>query len=147
MNKKVLVIEDDEIILEFVKLLLQQKDFAVIAVNNGQDGLAMAHMHHPDLIMSDLHMAGGDGLYVLRAVREAPDTADIPFVLVTADLNPEARQRCYAMGATQVFLKPFDPDLLVDSIGKLLAASTQHATREENVPVSGAVRAGNIPVE
>jgi len=138
MNKTIVVIEDNEVILEFIQLLLQQNDFIVIAVNNGRDGLAMVRQHRPDLIMSDLHMAGGDGLYVLRAVRADPGTTDIPFVLVTADLDPAARQHCYALGATRVFLKPFDPDVLVDTIGKLLVGTQHAAGGTQRARISGA---------
>lgn len=147
MSKRIVVIEDDEIILEFIELLLQQKDFTVVIASNGKDGLAMVRQHKPDLIMSDLHMAGGDGLFVLRSVREDPGTAHIPFVLVTADLDPEAQQRCYAMGATRVFLKPFDPDLLVEAIENLLVARVRHAVEERTMPVARAVEARNATVE
>ncbi len=135
MGKKVLVIEDDDIIREFVIMLLQEREYAVIAADNGSDGLQMAQQQIPDLIMSDLHMAGGDGLLVLNSVRKDPRTAEVPFVLVTADLNPEARQRCYAMGADQVFLKPFDPDKLVDTIGQLLAEHVATVAVDETIPI------------
>ncbi len=65
-------------------------------------------------------------------------------MLVTADLNPEARQRCYAMGADQVFLKPFDPDKLVDTIAQLLAEHGASAAVEETIPVGQGTRAEKV---
>lgn len=133
MDNKVLVIEDDAVILEFIELLLQQRDFEVVGVDNGNEGIRLAQQYSPNIILSDLNMPGGDGLSVLRSVRGSPHTQDIPFILVTASLSPEARAHCFALGADQVVLKPFDPDALVDLLAKTLNKARASAMRSPEV--------------
>jgi CheY-like chemotaxis protein len=121
MSKTVLVIEDDEMVLECITMLLQEQQLDVHAANNGLDGVALAQVVAPDLIMSDLVMEGYDGLQVLQAVRANPATARTPFVLITATADTDLQQRCYAMGVDQLLLKPFDPDRMVQMVTELLA--------------------------
>lgn len=123
-SKTVLVVEDDEMVLECIILLLQQRQLNVISANNGHDGAALAHACTPDLIVSDLNMDGYDGLQVLRSVREDPGTATVPFVLITATADSDVKQKSYSLGADQLLLKPFDPERLIDTVCGLLAEAS-----------------------
>src|SRR3954465_7288291 len=80
----VLVIDDQENIIEFIKLGLKYEGFLVESAADGQQGLATAQRVNPDLIILDLMLPGIDGLEVCRRLRNNPTTQDIPILMLTA---------------------------------------------------------------
>ncbi|MEG4037463.1 response regulator [Microcoleus sp. S36b_A4] len=81
--KKILVIEDDNLIRETVLELLESRGFEAVGAENGQVGIQLA-AQIPDLILSDVIMPELDGFEVFAAVRSHPATASIPFIFMTA---------------------------------------------------------------
>ncbi|MEG5041354.1 MULTISPECIES: response regulator [unclassified Microcoleus] len=80
--KKILVIEDDDLIRETVLELLQSRGFEAVGAENGKVGIQLA-AEIPDLILSDVMMPELDGIEVFAAVRSHPATASIPFIFMT----------------------------------------------------------------
>src|SRR6266568_6850291 len=80
----VLVIDDEENIIELIKLGLKYEGFQVEAANDGPDGLAAAQRIDPNVIILDLMLPGMDGLEVMRQLRMNPTTRDIPVLMLTA---------------------------------------------------------------
>jgi len=80
---------------------------------DGESGLAMVSEHRPDLVLLDLHLPGRHGEEVLDAIRNTPEIAATPVVIVTADLTPGIERRLSQAGATDFMSKPVD-------IGRLL---------------------------
>ncbi len=87
----VLVIDDEENIIELIKLGLKYEGFQVEAAPDGPQGLAAAQRLNPNLIILDLMLPGMDGLEVCRRLRGNPTTRDIPILMVTA--KDEVRDR------------------------------------------------------
>ena len=87
----VLVIDDDENIIELIKLGLKYEGFQVESTSSGLDGLAASQRLNPDLIILDLMLPEIDGLEVARRLRENPTTRDIPILMLTA--KDEVRDR------------------------------------------------------
>ncbi|MEG4273865.1 MULTISPECIES: response regulator [unclassified Microcoleus] len=81
--KKILVIEDDNLIRETVLELLESRGFEAVGAENGQVGIELA-AEIPDLILSDVMMPELNGFEVFAAVRSHPATASIPFIFMTA---------------------------------------------------------------
>ncbi|MBD0313465.1 MAG: response regulator, partial [Microcoleus sp. T3-bin5] len=82
--KKILVIEDEQLLQENIMELLDAENFEVFGAGDGKVGLKLAQQHLPDLIICDVMMPELDGYGVLRALRQNPATATIPFMFLTA---------------------------------------------------------------
>src|SRR5713101_8016558 len=107
---KVLVIDDTENIVEFIKLGLKYEGFQVEVAADGPQGLAAAQRINPDLVILDLMLPGMDGLEVCRRLRSNPITQNIAILMLTA--KDEVRDRITGLdtGADDYLVKPFDFD-------------------------------------
>jgi CheY-like chemotaxis protein len=101
----ILVIDDEPIILNNLTLLLELENFNVIASIEGKDALNLLHDEPVHLILCDMLMVPMDGFEILRAIRQNPATAAIPFVFVTGMRYSMAEAR--AMGVSGYLVKPF----------------------------------------
>jgi two-component system, sensor histidine kinase and response regulator len=112
----ILLIEDAYEVRESVAAVLRFYDFDVLTAADGRNGLQLARQHVPDVIISDILMPGMDGYGLLRAVREAPETATIPVILLTAmDERADMRQGM-TLGADDYLTKPFEKHELLSAI-------------------------------
>lgn len=116
MADKVLVIDDDEDVLLFISILLQQSGFAVLKAKAAREGLRLAQEQKPDLVLLDIMMPDLDGWEVSRRLREA---SDVPIVFVTARTSAEDRRKGMEIGDDYV-VKPFDAYDLVARIREQL---------------------------
>jgi two-component system, sensor histidine kinase and response regulator len=113
MAKKILMIEDDPIILKQTIHILKLEGFDALGADNGLTGLQLAQQHIPDLILSDISMPGMDGRQLLIEIRNDPRTTAIPFVFLTAQSNMSDLRLGMEMGADDYLTKPFSiPDLI-----------------------------------
>ena len=78
----------------------------------------MARNDKPDLIILDIMIPGGGGFAVAERLRQAPDTRDIPFLVLTG--IPGTEEKAYQAGAASYFKKPYNPEELLDAIKKVL---------------------------
>ena len=117
---KVLVIDDAENIVEFIKLGLKYEGFQVEAAADGPEGLAAAQRIDPDLVILDLMLPGMDGLEVCRRLRENPTTQDVPILMLTAKDEVHDRVAGLETGADDYLTKPFSFDELVARIHAVL---------------------------
>lgn len=119
MGTRLVVVEDDEIILEFLEMVFATETMEVIRARDGQHGVEATARFEPDAVVCDLHMAGMTGFDVLRHIRSHPSLADTPVVIITADQDPVLKRQCMDQGANAFVLKPFDPDALLDTLRRL----------------------------
>jgi len=114
--KKILIIEDDLVLLQMITKALRLNGFETIEAENGRAGVQLANIYVPDLVLSDVKMQGFDGFATLAALRYQPRTEAIPVVLMTG--NPDESGRGFAMelGAADYITKPFTVPGLVASI-------------------------------
>lgn len=113
---KILVIEDERIIRENILELLETEDFEVFGAENGKVGIALALENKPDLIVCDVMMPEIDGYGVLKALREQPSTATIPFIFLTALADKSDTRRGMELGADDYLTKPCTPAQLLAAI-------------------------------
>ena len=108
--KKVLVIDDDEMIQEVVKNCLEDlAGWDVVMANSGWEGLTKVVEEKPDAIVLDMMMPGMDGLTFLQQLRADSETQAIPVVLLTAKLEFTDPQRVAKLGVIGAISKPFYP--------------------------------------
>lgn len=102
---KVLLIEDEPEVLELYRLKLTLDDYDVVTATNGQEGLDKAAAEKPELIFLDIKMPGMDGFDVLKHLRGAEATKDIP-VIILSNFDEEAMvEKGLALGANEYLIK------------------------------------------
>ena len=127
--KKILVIEDEEIIRENILKLLKAEGFDVTGAENGAQGLNAAVSNLPDVIICDVMMPELDGYGVLMALRSNPVTATLPFVFLTGKAERSEMRQGMELGADDYLTKPFTKAELVGAIASRL--KKQEAVAEQ----------------
>ncbi|NUM45058.1 MAG: response regulator transcription factor [Anaerolineales bacterium] len=110
MSTRILVIEDDEAILRFLRRGLAYEGYIVDTATDGQSGLALARDHPPDLVVLDWMLPGLDGLEVCRRLRAG---GPVPILMLTAKDTIHDRVQGLDAGADDYMVKPFDLDELL----------------------------------
>lgn len=118
---KILIAEDDQDIRELVVLTLQFHGFDVVAAEDGAVAVERAKAEPFDLILLDVRMPRMTGYDVCRRLKERESTRDIPIIFLSAKGQETEIQTGIDAGAEQYILKPFAPDVLVDTINEVLA--------------------------
>lgn len=116
MNKKVLIIEDNNDIRENVVEILELANYEVYEANNGKKGVDLAVKNLPDIILCDIMMPELDGYGVLYMLNKNPETATIPFIFLTAKAERVDLRKGMEMGADDYLTKPFDDMDLLNAI-------------------------------
>jgi CheY-like chemotaxis protein len=119
MNPEVLVIDDEWAVSRALAARLEASGFATRLAVNGLDGLAAIEHSRPDAVLLDLRMPDIDGLEVLRRIREDPRHADLPVIMLTANVQDAVRGEALALGARAFFGKPFDHHALVAALRRM----------------------------
>ena len=114
---KILVVEDDAGISEFISLELKHEGFEVVIAETGRKGLAMAESENPDLILLDIMLPEMNGLEVLRRLRK---TSSVPVIIETARGESVDRINGLNEGADDYICKPFEIEELLARINALL---------------------------
>src|SRR5690242_9404606 len=117
----VLVADDDQDILQLVAFRLERAGYKVITVGDGQQALAAAQEHLPDLAVLDVMMPGLNGYEVTRQLRENEATRAIPVILLTARVQEADVSRGFEAGADDYLRKPFSPQELRSRVQAILA--------------------------
>ena len=118
MERTVLIIEDEKLIIVSTQMVLEAAGFRVESAMNGEDGIAKARDLRPDLVLLDIMMPGIDGWETLTRLTRDAATATIPVVIFTAREHSRGHQKSTEMGAADYFRKPFEPDELIELVEK-----------------------------
>ena len=116
----VLVIDDDAANRQLLTVLLRREGIAAICTETGAEGLARARTQLPDLILLDVFLPGEDGFELLAEIKADPDLDRVPVVMFTILGQENGRQRALELGACAYVVKPFDMNLTVTLIRRLL---------------------------
>ena len=116
----VLVIDDDPVILELLRVNFEIEGFDVICATDGEEGLKRAHEHRPDVVISDIMMPRRDGLQLLSDLKGDPGTEDLPVILLSAKAQKAEVQQGLDLGADDYLTKPFDPLELIDRLNAVM---------------------------
>ena len=116
VSRKILLIEDEKELVLGLTTLFKSQGYLIIAAYDSVFGISLAHKEKPDLIILDLGLPAGGGLYVLGNLKNSVETLDIPVLVLTAQEGVDLEEKAKRMGAVAYFHKPFDPELLLDQI-------------------------------
>jgi two-component system response regulator RpaA len=109
----VLVVEDDPQLNQLVGAYAQIAGFEYRKALDGTTGLREAHERAPSAVILDLMLPDIDGFEICKQLKHAPDTEDIPVIIVSAMSSEKDQQRGRDCGAVEYLVKPFDPDQLM----------------------------------
>ncbi|MDR7212252.1 signal transduction histidine kinase/DNA-binding response OmpR family regulator/ligand-binding sensor domain-containing protein [Flavobacterium piscis] len=121
-RKNILIVEDHSVFKAYLFDELK-KHYNVLTADNGIEGLQKAVDHTPDLIITDMMMPEMNGSQLCQSLRTTISTSHIPLIMLTGRASDEARFEGYEAGADAYMVKPFDINLLVLRIKKLLEIS------------------------
>ncbi len=131
-KKKILVIEDDTVLLQNVKEILLEENYFVKTAIEGNQGIYEAINWLPDLIICDIAIPNKDGYQVLETISKNEKTKRIPFIFLTAKVEKDDIRKGMILGADDYIFKPFDiPDLL-NSIKLRLEKYSQVITEQND---------------
>src|SRR2546430_562727 len=111
--KKILIIEDDPNSALALVIRLKAHGFATATATDAISGLSMAIRHHPDLVLLDIAIPGGDGFALAEKLRTHPETKDPRVIFLTANKDPELRQKVMDLGAAGLLEKPYQTEDLL----------------------------------
>jgi CheY-like chemotaxis protein len=105
----VLYVEDNASNLRLVERVLAERGGVRLrTTGHGEQVHGLVRQHRPELVLLDLHLPDVDGEEVLRRLKADPRTAEVPVVVISADVNPEHIERVLAAGAREYLTKPLD---------------------------------------
>jgi CheY-like chemotaxis protein len=116
----VLVIEDYSDTRELLATLLQKRGYRVIEAEDGVEGLLKAGWMYPDLIIMDLSLPEMDGVEAARRIHAQAKLSQIPIFVISAYLTEAVQADVRAVGCTEIFAKPFDPETLLEKVARTL---------------------------
>ena len=119
---RVLVCDDESSFVRLLEINLQRAGYDVITASDGEAALEKAMEERPRLLLIDLLMAGMDGFELVRRIRTTETLAEIPIIVLTADVMDEDHQLVQNAGADEVLTKPVELQSLMKKIGQLTKA-------------------------
>lgn len=122
MKKRVLLIEDNEANRHLATFLLEHAGCEVHHAGDGVRGLELAVALRPALVLLDIQMPEMDGYEVARRLRDNPETAAIPVIVVTSYAQVGDRQRAMSLGVADYLEKPFEPDDFLARVTRILSS-------------------------
>jgi two-component system cell cycle response regulator DivK len=120
MSKLILVVEDQEDNRRIMRDLLTSVSYEVIEAVTGEEGVAAAETHRPDLILMDIQLPGLDGYEATRQIKANPDLEHIPIIVVTSYALSGDDVKAFKAGCNAYVSKPFSPRELLAKIREYL---------------------------
>jgi len=126
-GKRILVVEDEALILAMLTGILEAAGFEVLSARDGADGLARARAEQPDLIILDVMMPRLDGFKVARFLKSDRNYGHIPIIILTAKAGASDAELARQAGADCYLVKPVDADVLIGQVRRLLEGNPEAA--------------------
>jgi len=120
---RILIVEDDPDIVELVAYNLDEEGYETLSALDGQQGIASARQHRPDLIILDIMLPECDGFEVCRTLKADPATAQIPILILSAKSQETDKVVGLELGADDYVTKPFSPRELIARVRAILRRS------------------------
>ncbi|MBL7827564.1 MAG: response regulator transcription factor [Saprospiraceae bacterium] len=124
-QKKILIVDDEPDIIEFLQYNLKKEGYQVVSANDGKQAIAVANEEKPDLIILDIMMPEMDGVETCRQLRSQPEFADTPIAFLTARDEDFSQIAALDAGGDDYVTKPIKPRVLTSRINALLRRSSR----------------------
>ncbi|RJP26654.1 MAG: response regulator [Actinobacteria bacterium] len=125
MTASALVVDDDRLLLRLIELNLGKTGIDVLLAESGREAIRLALEKKPDIILLDIMMPMMDGYEVMRRLKAAHETRDIPVVMLTAKSNPADQRKCEEMGAVAYITKPFNLERLRGTVRRIIREASE----------------------
>ena len=122
MGKKVLIVDDSSSVRTVARMALREKGYDVVEASNGQEALTKLDTERCHLVISDVNMPVMDGITLLKEIKKHPNYKFTPVIMLTTEAGEDKKQEGRAAGAKAWITKPFQPQILVDAVSKLIVA-------------------------
>jgi CheY-like chemotaxis protein len=116
MMKRVLLVDDDNVVLLNTGVRLKSMGYTVYTAKDAISAVAAARKNEPDVVVLDISLPAGDGFLVADRLQNMNGSAATPIIFITASENPALRERAMKLGAVGFLIKPFDATSLADAI-------------------------------
>lgn len=122
-KNKILLVDDEADILEFLSYNLKKEGYRVFTANNGKEAVTVAKKENPDVIILDVMMPDMDGIETCREIRDLPGLKDVMIAFLTARNEDYSQIAGFEVGADDYINKPIKPRVLISRIKALLRRS------------------------
>lgn len=129
MGQKILIADDDPVILKLLEVNLEMEGYVVISAQDGQDAVEKATNERPDLVILDIMMPRMDGWTAREEMLKVPGLQSIPVIFLSARAQQADIRRGYGVGVSEYVTKPFDPIALLEVVEKILAGTYRRPDR------------------
>jgi two-component system response regulator MtrA len=126
MTHRILVVDDEDIILEMVAIALTDRGYAPVVCNSGTDALSMFRDTKPDLVLLDIQLPGRDGIEICRDIRAESGT---PIIMLTANGETESLVLALEAGADDYIVKPYKAEELTARIRARLRPAVDSSSK------------------
>jgi two-component system alkaline phosphatase synthesis response regulator PhoP len=134
---KILLVDDEPDILEFLSYNLKKEGYSVYTANNGKEAVVVAKRENPHLIILDVMMPDMDGIETCREIRELPGLKDVMIAFLTARSEDYSQIAGFEVGADDYINKPIKPRVLISRITALLRRGKSTNATDDKVDMGG----------
>ena len=116
----VLIVDDSNTMRQMVNFTLTDAGHQVVEASDASEAMQQLQLNKFDLVISDVNMPGMNGIDLVKEIRIMPEYKFTPVLVLTTESEQEIKQRGRAAGATGWIVKPFNPEVLLSVLGKVL---------------------------
>jgi len=119
--RKILIVDDDDYIVFFLKRVLEQYSYDIMRASTGEEGISIAREYHPDLIILDIMMSGMHGFSVCHIIKNDAKLNQTKILMLSAKSFDADKRKALDAGADAYMTKPFDLNELAAKVEELLS--------------------------
>jgi two-component system chemotaxis response regulator CheY len=109
-KRTILVVDDSAYVRRMIRFALAQDTFELIDAHDGMEAVKQLENNSVDLVITDLKMPNMDGFELIREIRQRPESALIPIIMLTGETDEQCRERAREAGVSAFIVKPFVPE-------------------------------------
>ena len=130
MKKKILLIDDDVLVLKTIRKLLSLKGHELFECKSSEEALGLVKKETFDLVITDIRMPGLNGIQMLEKIRDDQQNKNLPVILITGYASEDAPIEAFRLNADDYILKPFNSDQLLASVQRIFERSPAERGKE-----------------
>jgi len=123
MAKKILIVDDSESVRMIARIALREQGYEVVEAGNGVEALQQLDAERVNLVISDVNMPEMDGITLLKQIKASAKHKFMPIIMLTTEAGQDKKDEGRAAGAKAWITKPFQPNVLIAAVGKLMPAT------------------------
>jgi len=127
---KILVVDDEDIVLDSCQAVLEEEDFEVMLVSSADDALEAMKDENITLLLIDVKMPKHDGMYLMNEIKR--QWPQIPVIVMSGYYTTKTIKDAIKMGAATFIAKPFEPEELIKAVRKIIKKEGNHEKKESN---------------